>query len=85
MTNGIFNLVKYLGWNRGWPTHSLQATFSIRGVVAEIAAQREDGSWYRDKVSRDEARDLWRAMTASGWERDYETEGEREMAHGGAY
>jgi hypothetical protein len=85
MIDGTFNLVKYLGWQNGWPTHARAATFYVSGPTVIVTVERAEGSHETAIMTRSEARAEWKKLVAHGWSRDYETEGEREMALGGEY
>jgi hypothetical protein len=85
MIDGTFSLVTYLGWNNGWPTDSRSATFQVHGPTVTVTVERDEGRHETAILLRREARAKWKAMMANGWTRDYEIEGEREMALGGEY
>lgn len=85
MTNGTFSLVTYLGWDNGWPTHARAATFQVHGKIVTVTVERDEGRYEAAIMTRSEARVKWNRLLAHGWSRDYETEGEREMALGGEY
>ena len=50
-----------------------------------VTVERAEGRYETTSVTRSEARAEWKKLVAHGWSRDYETEGEREMALGGEY